>query len=251
VKEHRGRPEALERLEQVFNSSNNFLEKSRELVIKPKVVVETPDEKPEEDEKVIKTEEADSDEKSEKEKPKEKKKTAVPEPEGLFKEKELDVLAKKIAEVKKWRDEKVAEQEAAPSHEMPKLTVSMINSKIHDVESEVQFLIQKAKMLKAEQERAKRKAEAEAKKAEEDKKKQEKKSKKSKKSNDSDASDSDKSEDAEPSKDENEGINEDSTEKKPDMSEDDPGSSTPDSSDDPERKSEEPLDDNLTDREEL
>jgi len=252
VKEHRGRPEALEKLEQVFNSSNNFLEKSRELVIKPKVVVETPEEKPEEDEKVIKTEEeVDSDkEKSEKEKPKEKKKTIVPESEGLFKEKELDVLAKKIAEVKKWRDEKVAEQEAAPSHEMPKLTVSMINSKIHDVESEVQFLIQKAKMLKAEQERAKRKAEAEAKKAEEDKKKQEKKAKKSKKSNDSDTSDSDKSEDAEPSKDENEGINEDSTEKKPDMSEDDPGSSTPDSSDDPERKSEEPLDD-LTDREEL
>ena len=32
--------------------------------------------------------------------------------------------------VEKWRDEKLAEQEAAPLSEMPKLTVSMINSKV-------------------------------------------------------------------------------------------------------------------------
>merc|ERR1712062_752330 len=53
----------------------------------------------------------------------------------------------------KWRDEKLAEQEATPLSEMPKLTVSMINSKIGDLESEVQFLIRKAKMKKAELER--------------------------------------------------------------------------------------------------
>merc|ERR1712130_1010009 len=82
-------------------------------------------------------------------------------------EKELEALRKKIDEVKKWRDDKLAEQEKTPLSEMPKLTVSMINSKIQDLDSEVQYLIQKAKMVKAEQERAKRKAEADAKKAKE------------------------------------------------------------------------------------
>merc|ERR1712098_984562 len=77
---------------------------------------------------------------------------------GLFKEKELDSLKKKIAEVEKWRDEKLAEQAETPLSEMPKLTVSMIKSKIQDLDSEVQFLIQKARMLKAEKEREKRKA---------------------------------------------------------------------------------------------
>ena len=66
------------------------------------------------------------------------------EEEKLFKEKELEQLEKKIAEVKgqrhfqlhqiskveKWRDEKLAEQADTPLSEMPKLTVSMINSKV-------------------------------------------------------------------------------------------------------------------------
>merc|ERR1712079_661398 len=102
------------------------------------------------------------------------------EEEKLFKEKELEQLEKKIAEVEKWRDEKLAEQEATPLSEMPKLTVSMINSKIGDLESEVQYLIRKAKMKKAELERARLKAEADAAKAEADKKKAEKKAKKKK-----------------------------------------------------------------------
>merc|ERR1711936_1195046 len=102
------------------------------------------------------------------------------EEEKLFKEKELEQLEKKIAEVEKWRDEKAAEQSSTPLSEMPKLTVSMINSKIGDLESEVQFLIRKAKMKKAELERAKLKAEADAAKAEADKKKAEKKAKKKK-----------------------------------------------------------------------
>ena len=71
----------------------------------------------------------------------------VAEEEKLFKEKELEQLEKKIAEVKmrkkgfistksnickveKWRDEKLAEQADTPLSEMPKLTVSMINSKV-------------------------------------------------------------------------------------------------------------------------
>merc|ERR1712106_1015204 len=81
-------------------------------------------------------------------------------------------LKKKIAEVEKWRDDKLVEQEKTPLSEMPKLTVSMIKSKMQDLDSEVQFLIQKARMLKAEKERAERKAEAEEKKAEEKKAKE-------------------------------------------------------------------------------
>merc|ERR550525_1870818 len=102
------------------------------------------------------------------------------EEEKLFKEKELEQLEKKIAEVEKWRDEKLADQSSTPLSEMPKLTVSMINSKIGDLESEVQYLIRKAKMKKAELERAKLKAEADAAKAEADKKKAEKKAAKKK-----------------------------------------------------------------------
>merc|ERR1712223_79230 len=72
----------------------------------------------------------------------------------------------------------VAEQEAQPSSQMPKLTVSLIKSKIQDLDSEVQFMISKARMIKAERERAKRKAEEEKKKEEEEKAKKEKKKKK-------------------------------------------------------------------------
>jgi len=100
---------------------------------------------------------------------------------GYFKEKELDVLAKKIAEVEKWRDDKVAEQKATSLAEMPKLTVNMIISKITDLDSEVKFLVSTAKMRKAEKEREKRKKEAEEKKAEEEAKKKAKKEEKEKK----------------------------------------------------------------------
>jgi len=126
VREHRERPEVLENLRSSLNQSTVFLSKSREKTEKTEKLGE----------------------------------------EGLFKEKELDQLDKKIKEIEKWRDEKMAEQEATPLSEMPKLTVSMINSKIGDLESEVQYLIQKAKMKKAELDRAKRKAEEEAAKAE-------------------------------------------------------------------------------------
>merc|ERR1711935_1141279 len=202
VKEHKYRPEALEKLEQVFNTSNNFLEKSKEKVGE----------------------------------------------DGWFKEKELEALAKKIKEVKKWRDEKIAEQDAAPRSEMPKLTVSMINSKIHDLESEVQFLIQKAKMVKAEQERAKRKVEAEAKKAEDDKKKAEKKAKKAAKKNESESADEAK--DEEPVKEEPEGSKEDTADKKPKEEEGvDSGSTSEDSRVESDKQMED--DEKLTDHVEL
>merc|ERR1712064_369 len=77
-----------------------------------------------------------------------KKKSDKPE-EGLFTAKELESLEKKITEVEKWRDDKLEEQEKQPLSEMPKLTVSLIKSKIQDLDSEVQLLIGKARMIKA------------------------------------------------------------------------------------------------------
>merc|ERR1711971_1390124 len=176
VREHRERPEWLENLKQSLNHSTTFLKTSRAYIINetPKAK-ETDDD---EDGKVIngdgEASEADPVE------PKDEKIVNVLEEERLFKEKELEQLEKKIAEVEKWRDEKLAEQGSTPLSEMPKLTVSMINSKIADLESEVQYLIRKAKMKKAELERAKLKAEADAAKAEADKKKADKKAKKKK-----------------------------------------------------------------------
>merc|ERR1711971_1044027 len=167
VREHRERPEWLENLKQSLNHSTWVLKTSRAYIINetPKAK-ETDDD---EDGKVIGGDgEASENDPVE---PKDEKIVNVLEEERLFKEKELEQLEKKIAEVEKWRDEKLAEQGSTPLSEMPKLTVSMINSKIGDLESEVQYLIRKAKMKKAELERAKLKAEADAAKAEADKKK--------------------------------------------------------------------------------
>merc|ERR1712142_413849 len=198
VREHKERPEALEQLRQSINSSNTFLEKSKEYLIKPKPkepkvekVVESVVESAGEDggKKDDSEKKDDSVKDTTEEKPKPAKAKAKIEDEGLFKEKELDSLKKKIAEVEKWRDEKLAEQAETPLSEMPKLTVSMIKSKIQDLDSEVQFLIQKARMLKAEKEREKRKLEAEEKKAEEERLKKEKKAKK-KKAKDANATES-------------------------------------------------------------
>jgi len=181
AREHKERPEALEMLRQSINSSNVFLEKSKEFLILPKPKVETVIE-PKVEEPAADPAGETNDE-APKETPEEKPKATKPlkvAEDGLFKEKELDSLKKKIAEVEKWRDDKLVEQEKTPLSEMPKLTVSMIKSKMQDLDSEVQFLIQKARMMKAEQERAKRKAEADEKKAEEERLKKEKKAKKKK-----------------------------------------------------------------------
>merc|ERR1712029_416395 len=94
--------------------------------------------------------------------------------EGLFTAKELESLEKKIVDVEKWRDDKLEEQEKMVLSEMPKLTVSSIKSKIQDLDGEVQLLIGKARMIRAERERAKRKAEEEKKKEEEKAKKEKK-----------------------------------------------------------------------------
>merc|ERR1712152_20664 len=196
LREHRERPEALDVLKQSLNSSKVFLEKSREMVIPPKPKEDANEVKTEEKEEESKPEEvADDDAKEDgekeadgekkekkatKEKKKSKKKSEIPD-EGIFTSKELELLEKKIGEVEKWRDDKLEEQTAMPLSEMPKLTVSMIKSKIQDLDSEVQLLIGKARMIRAERERAKRKAEEEKKKEEEKAKKEKKEKKKKKK----------------------------------------------------------------------
>merc|ERR1719354_901295 len=165
LREHSERPEALEMLRQSLNNSNNFLEKSRVLVIPVKVkeAEEATQEEasPDSEKDAEKSEDAEKD--AEKDAKKDKKKTEKPD-EGFFTAKELESLEKKIANVEKWRDDKLEEQEKQPLSEMPKLTVSLIKSKIQDLDSEVQLLIGKARMLKAERDRAQRKADEEKKK---------------------------------------------------------------------------------------
>jgi len=186
VREHRERPEALENLKTSLNNSHNFLTKSKAFIIAP---VEATKAEP------ANTETESQPTKENESKPENTEKTGGEE--GLFKEKELEMLEKKIADVEKWRDEKLAEQEATPLSEMPKMTVSMINMKVGDLESEIQYLIQKAKMKKAELDRAKRKAEEEAAKAEAARKKAEKKEKKKKAKEANDTGSTDESSDEE------------------------------------------------------
>merc|ERR1711872_583243 len=128
--------------------------------------------------------------------------------EGFFKEKELEAFEKKVVEVETWREEKLAAQDEHPLSEMPKLTVSMIGQKIGDLDSEVKFLVQKAKMVKAERERAKRLKEAEEKKAEEAAKKAAKKKKKEEEKAEADGT-------IEGSGENEETLKKDSTEEKP------------------------------------
>merc|ERR1711962_1742296 len=186
VREHRERPEALENLKTSLNNSHNFLTKSKEFIIAPVEATKAEPDKTETESQSTKENES---------KPENTEKTGGEE--GLFKEKELEMLEKKIADVEKWRDGKLAEQEATPLSEMPKMTVSMINMKVGDLESEIQYLIQKAKMKKAELDRAKRKAEEEAAKAEAARKKAEKKEKKKKAKEANDTGSTDESSDEE------------------------------------------------------
>ena len=59
----------------------------------------------------------------------------------MFTAKELQSLEKKIADVEKWRDEKLQDQEKQPLSEMPKLTVSLIKSKVCEKISKMIIII--------------------------------------------------------------------------------------------------------------
>merc|ERR1712111_152044 len=126
VKQHRDRPEALEAMNRMINSSETFFNKA-------------------------------------------KNSTGVVD--GYFTQDELDKLEQKLKDIVEWRDNALKDQEAQPMSEMPKMTTSLIAEKALDLDREVKYLYNKAKIGKAEKDRAK--------KAEEAKKSKKKKSKKS------------------------------------------------------------------------
>ncbi len=97
---------------------------------------------------------------------------------GYFTEAEVTKLETKLEEIQKWRDEAVKEQEKQPKSEMPKMTTSLIAEKGLDLDREVKYLINKAKIAKAEKEKERLKKEAEEKLAKEKEEKEKKKKKK-------------------------------------------------------------------------
>jgi len=135
---------------------------------------------------------------------------------GYFKEKELDIFEKKMTEIETWREKKLKDQGETPLSEMPKLTVTMIYTKIQDLEGEVKYLVSKAKMAKAEKDRELRKKEAEEKKAKEDEEKKRKKEEKAaKKAADGSKSEEKSSEDGEEDSEDNKSENSNPTVEKP------------------------------------
>lgn len=123
---------------------------------------------------------------------------------GYFKVKELDEFEKKVTGTETWREKKLKDQAETSLSEMPKLTVTMIYTKIQDLESEVKYLVSKAKMAKAEKDREARKKEAEEKKAqEEEEKKRKKEAKAAKKAAESQSDDENKSDVEEETEDNN------------------------------------------------
>jgi len=150
VREHLDRPEALAALDQMLNTSTNFLAKAINKTGKEKswshLVTINPF-------------------------------LAGDGEEDYFTQAEVDVLTKKLEEVQKWRDDALKEQEKQPKSEMPKMTTSLIAEKGLALDREVKYLLNKAKIAKAEKERAKKEAEEKAKKEEKKKKKKEEKEK--------------------------------------------------------------------------
>merc|ERR1711909_138640 len=88
--------------------------------------------------------------------------------EGLFTHTELDVLSEKIRGIQSWVLTSEKEQKAQPLHEMPKMTAAAIAEKGLELDRGVKYLINKAKIAKAEKEREKRKKELDEKLAKED-----------------------------------------------------------------------------------
>ncbi len=67
---------------------------------------------------------------------------------GYFTQAELDVLDKKLADIKVWKENAEKEQDAQPMHEMPKLTTSLIAEKGIELDREVKYLVNKAKVAR-------------------------------------------------------------------------------------------------------
>ena len=100
---------------------------------------------------------------------------------GYFTLTELETLGTKLEDVAKWREEEVAKQEEQPKHEMPKLTTNVIAEKALELDREVKYLLNKAKIVKAEKDKERMKKEADEKKEKEAEEKKAKKERKKKK----------------------------------------------------------------------
>merc|ERR1712061_438875 len=132
VEEHQGRPEILEALNSMVNSSEHFLAKAKN---------DTENKAPED---------------------------------AYFTTTELEALEKKINETKTWIEGKMKIIETQPMHEFPTVNNKLIAVQGMDLDREVKYLVNKAKIAKQEGDRLKKE------KLEKEKKKQAKKDKKAK-----------------------------------------------------------------------
>merc|ERR1711936_726685 len=114
VEEHQGRPEILEALNSMVNSSEHFLGKAKN---------DTKNKAPED---------------------------------AYFTESELELLEKKINETKNWIEEKTKVIEAQPLHEFPTINNKLIAVQGMDLDREVKYLVNKAKIAKQERDRLKK-----------------------------------------------------------------------------------------------
>ena len=139
VEEHKGRPEILEALNSMVNSSEHFFAKAKN---------DTEHKDPED---------------------------------AYFTTTELEALEKKINETKTWIEEKMKVIEAQPMHEFPTVTNKLIAIQGMDLDREVKYLVNKAKIAKQERDRLKREKELKEKEEKEKLEKEKKKAKKDKK----------------------------------------------------------------------
>merc|ERR1712018_241293 len=151
VEEHKGRPEILEALNSMVNSSEHFLAKAKN---------DTENKLPED---------------------------------AYFTATELELLEKKINETKTWIEEKMKVIEAQPMHEFPTVNNKLIAVQGMDLDREVKYLVNKAKIAKQERDRLKREKELKEKEEKEKAEKEKKKAKKDKKSKTSDSKEQDPS----------------------------------------------------------
>merc|ERR1712016_5089 len=76
---------------------------------------------------------------------------------AYFTENELELLEKKINETKNWIEEKTKVIEAQPLHEFPTINNKLIAVQGMDLDREVKYLVNKAKIAKQERDRLKKK----------------------------------------------------------------------------------------------
>jgi len=152
VEEHEGRPEILEALNSMVNSSEHFLAKAK---------TDTESKAPED---------------------------------AYFTISELELLEKKINETKSWIETKMKIIEAQPMHEFPTVNNKLIAVQGMDLDREVKYLVNKAKIAKQERDRLKREKELKEKEEKEkEEKAKKKKAKKDKKAKDKNTTDEEKS----------------------------------------------------------